>query len=206
MNIPKFFQPLDENGSRQRLNTKFIEIIEGQPFDLSVSGTRGIIKVQDQLYKVEGAPCMIAEGCRCDSKIIKTSEKELKAETVKRKEYDALYSKASRAIDDRLAATIKNPHVQYSAYQTKDDIPIDNLDSVAIEGKVRFVHRDDYHWGNGSTYKSEIVENPTWLQVCALADAMIKETEDFHHVFLEDIEITETDSEGVKICRFGMGS
>jgi hypothetical protein len=97
--------------------------------------------------------------------------------------------------------------VSYSAYDSDErDVPIDNLDEVAIEG-------DAVLWGDGYTdkrYRSKVVKNPTWLALCVLANAMIKRTGDHHHVFLEgvhlDEEATAKRHDGVKIYRFSMGS
>jgi hypothetical protein len=52
--------------------------------------------------------------------------------------------------------------VKYFAYEKNSKgHPVDNLDKVAIEGKVQFVFDISYAW-NVKPYKSGIVENPTW--------------------------------------------
>jgi hypothetical protein len=50
-----------------------------------------------------------------------------------------------------------------------------------------------------------VIENPTWAQVCDLADDMIKTTGDFHHVFLEGVRILSVQDE-ITTVDFCMGS
>ena len=97
----------------------------------------------------------------------------------------------------------------YSAYPTDPDV--DNLDEIAVTGKVQFVSEAEDFFGNIKTradYKSEVVENPTWLDVCLLANDMINQTGDNHHIFLECVDpvIDPNDPDGVKLYTFGMGS
>ena len=123
------------------------------------------------------------------------------------------YTELSERIDARVAQACKDAghkkvRVDYSAYKTdKDDMPIDNLDQVAVEGKVILVgHADDFFGGSKSKdYRSDILENPTWLQVAVCANKMIKRTRDTHHCFLEGLtRIGEED--GIQVYEFFMGS
>jgi hypothetical protein len=70
--------------------------------------------------------------------------------------------------------------VHYSAYEDDvNDMPIDNLDEIAAHGACQFKH---------FTGKlSDIVINPTWLQVAIFANESIEASGDYHHVFLEQI-------------------
>ncbi len=111
------------------------------------------------------------------------------------------YSEAARKIDKRVDDYISSVseteiRVSYSAYKTIDDIPIDNLDEVAVEGKCFFV---------GHNYESKVVKSPTWLDVCVFANNYIQASSDFHHIFLEDVEVSE-EIDGVKKVEFWMGS
>ena len=108
----------------------------------------------------------------------------------------------------------------YSAWDTiqvsENEIQYyDNIDDVAVTGRVQF--RTDFEDFFGSTplgerknYVSEVVEDPTWLDLALLANDMINCTGDNHHVFLEGIEKTGqffTEEEGfVIIYEFIMGS
>ena len=95
--------------------------------------------------------------------------------------------------------------VTYSAYKSDDDgIPIDNLDEVPVQGRVKFVAEPD-SWST-ERYESSVVESPTWLEITLIADDMIKTIEDFHHIFLENIRHTKTELDGTKIYCFIMGS
>lgn len=98
--------------------------------------------------------------------------------------------------------------VDYSAYELdKNDLAIDNLDEVAVEGKVRFRAGRDKFWGGKASqdWESPVLENPTWLDLCVHANAMILATNDHHHCFLEGVEITGQDGD-VKLAEFSMGS
>jgi hypothetical protein len=107
-------------------------------------------------------------------------------------------------IDNRVVEFIKSksgmldPAVSYSAYRSdQNDIPIDNLDEIAICGKCIIVE---------DIYQSPVVENPTWLDLCLLAEYMIRETEDYHHIFLEGVCKSDQEIDGVPVYKFCMGS
>jgi hypothetical protein len=124
------------------------------------------------------------------------------------------WDKAFNAIEERVDAAYQNRFnnkpseplsVTYSAYKSDDnDIPIDNLDEVPVEGRVKFVAEPD-SWST-KRYESSVVESPTWLDIALLADDMIKTIEDFHHVFLEAIRHVKTEADGTRIYHFTMGS
>jgi hypothetical protein len=120
------------------------------------------------------------------------------------------YTLASDKIYDRVEEHCKKEGekvaVYYSAYEVVDDVPVDNLDDVPIKGKIKFVQNHDEFWGKGKHYVSEVVESPTWLDICVLADEMIKATGDFHHHFLEGVGVVEKEPDGTQICEFFMGS
>jgi hypothetical protein len=64
----------------------------------------------------------------------------------------------------------------------------DNLDEVAAKGKVVLIRkRSDYFGGDqAQDYRSEVLKNPTWLQVAVCANASVPVTRDFHHLYLND--------------------
>jgi len=99
-------------------------------------------------------------------------------------------------------------YVDYSAYESDDnDVPIDNLDEVAVAGKVQLRQPADNFWGGQKArdYESPVLESPTWLEVCRYADDMIRRTRDTHHCFLEGLDL-EGETNGIKIYSFSMGS
>lgn len=119
-----------------------------------------------------------------------------------------------RQIDDKIRAALeaaghKRELVTYSAYKSDaEDCPIDNLDQVAVQGRCVLVAAADDYWGGSRSkpYRSPVLENPTWLQVCVCANAMIRRTRDQHHVFLEGLVKLKKPIKGVPAYRFSMGS
>lgn len=91
------------------------------------------------------------------------------------------------------AALGEECEVYYSAYESDEDGLIrDNLDDIAVEGCVRFTY--DGGFGDRS-FRSPVLQSPTWLQVCGIAEEAIRISGDHHHVFLEGIGFT-TQEEG----------
>ncbi len=93
----------------------------------------------------------------------------------------------------------------------ENDEPIDNLDKVAVKGRVRLLcaHEPFYGGPKGKDYRSDVLENPTWLQVAVHADEMIRVTNDHHHVFLEGLDKLPKKQQteaGVTLYEFCMGS
>ena len=90
-----------------------------------------------------------------------------------------------------IAATLpegKKLHLFYSAYNTDDNgDPINNLADVAINGKVILTQSHDSFWGEGKPYQSDVIENPTWLDLAVLANDMIEVAGDYHHIFFENV-------------------
>ena len=145
-----------------------------------------------------------ADATFCDSPAATAQAEETPPPAVS----DSAYSARLREIHARIAAALgdEKPVVFYSAYKSDEHrLPIDNLDSIAIEGKVKFLAPADDFWGDGKAYESEVVESPTWLTVAVLANAMIRTTCDYHHQFLETVYAV-TEESGVTIAHFGMGS
>ena len=119
------------------------------------------------------------------------------------------YSKRIGAIHAKIEEALGDDEriVYYSAYRSDSkDLPINNLNRVAVKGKVVFVAEHNDFWGEGESYESEVVENPTWLQVAVLANAMMKTTGDLHHSFLEGIYRKKVRDDGVTVCRIATGS
>lgn len=99
-------------------------------------------------------------------------------------------------------------YVIYSAYKSdKDGEPIDNLNEIAVKGKVILVGEADDFWGGkkAKDFRSKVLENPTWLIVAIHANATIKKTRDLHHVFLEGMDKKGKDGKAT-VYEFCMGS
>lgn len=101
--------------------------------------------------------------------------------------------------------------ISFSAYEDYQN----NLDEVAIEGRVMMKTEHQSFFGgmaeeNRKDYESEVLENPTWLDLCLCANDMINLTGDNHHIFLEAVhktgQFTLDDKSFVLIYDFSMGS
>ena len=82
-------------------------------------------------------------------------------------------------------------HVIYSAYEL-DAIgrPIDNLDQTAIDGAECHIFYD-LGWvqdeNGGMPFKGVVLNNPTWMELCVVANDAIEVTGDKHHVYFESV-------------------
>lgn len=74
------------------------------------------------------------------------------------------------------------------------------MDEVAVNGKVKFIECLSH-----KSWAGEVLENPTWLDICGEAQKMIDYTGDRHHIFIEGITLVG-EYEGVQIRDFSMGS
>lgn len=102
----------------------------------------------------------------------------------------------------------KKVRVCYSVYESdKDDVPIDNLDEVAVKGKVVLIASADEFWGGkkAKDYTSDVLVDPTWLEVAVCANKMIVKVRDTHHCFLEDLHLERKEGD-ITFYSFSMGS
>lgn len=79
-------------------------------------------------------------------------------------------------------------HVVFSAY---NELPGDNLDEMAFGGRGIVVCKAEEFWGGpeGEEFFSGILTNPTWLDLCVVAERQIRTTNDKHHVYLEAVSV-----------------
>ena len=66
-----------------------------------------------------------------------------------------------------------------------------SLDDIPFHGTFRIYNAGDDFFGNGMPYRSKELSSPTWLELCIVADEMIKVTNDTHHIFLEDLRMKD---------------
>ncbi|MEO1529473.1 MAG: hypothetical protein AAFX06_28965 [Planctomycetota bacterium] len=96
------------------------------------------------------------------------------------------------AINRRVRARVGDKtKVRFSAYSVfPRRVLVDNLDEIAIKGSVVVVAEADPHWGgpDSKSFKSELLSDPTWLDLCETLDRQIAATRDQQHVFLEGVE------------------
>lgn len=134
-------------------------------------------------------------------------EKAIREESVRR--VNKIYERVKKYIKKMNKRT--KIYVHFSAYEYEDeeqDLPIvGTLDVVPIQGNVVVFDHD-------SGYISPVMENPSWLQLCHIANEQIQYSDDHHHVFLESIDVEKRVPKairnrcpgGVTFCTFGMGS
>ena len=74
---------------------------------------------------------------------------------------------------------------------------IDNLESVAFRGAAIVVADANPDWGGEKSepFQSELLKDPTWLDLCEVLEQQTKKTRDVHHVFLEGVEKVGTAQE-----------
>jgi len=118
------------------------------------------------------------------------------------------YAFASDAIQNRIKARVgRKCFVVFSVYQLDaDKVPIDNLDNVPITGKVIIRgKRDRIHSGQTSKdYESPIMDGPTWLDLCVIANEQMATTRDRHHRYLEHVEVVGNMG-NIQIAAFCLG-
>ena len=118
------------------------------------------------------------------------------------------FEKKSEEIDKRVRDFIgKDCHLSYSAYEYDDkDNPIDNLDEFVAEGYCVFIRT---LWGD-IPFISDIIEDPTWLDVCKIANdsiLYINPRGRIDHIYLESAnKVGALDHGRIKIFEMHFGS
>jgi len=78
-----------------------------------------------------------------------------------------------------------------------------------VHGRLIIRHEGDAFFGTGKAWQSRVMSSPTWIQLHKQAQNMLEATGDWHHMFLEGIQVIGTEQvkgETVQVCRFLMGS
>jgi hypothetical protein len=116
------------------------------------------------------------------------------------------YERIERRVAERIGRR-QEIAVRYAAYQDDaEGLPVDNLDEVAYSGFIRFRDEGSDYWAWRSVpWESEVLEDPTWLDLCVVANDKILRGGDRHHVFLEGIRLGEV-IKGVMQAELQMGS
>lgn len=102
---------------------------------------------------------------------------------------------------------IYSVHVKGTPTVVKNEIEYTKRNVVAFQGKVRVVaHRDEFFGGDESrSFKSRVLESPTWGSLFRVFKSQIKATRDYHHAFLEGARVVRQDGD-VKIVELLLGS
>jgi hypothetical protein len=117
-----------------------------------------------------------------------------------------VYERIERRVAERIGHR-QEVGVRYAAYpDDAEGLPIDNLDEVAYSGFIRFRDEgsDSLAW-RSVPWESAVLEDPTWLDLCVVANDKILRGGDRHHVFLEGISLGEI-ADGVMQAQLRMGS
>jgi len=97
---------------------------------------------------------------------------------------------------------------KYEYYNTNNNKNIKimkyNLNKIPIEGNILIIDHGHNISGNGKPYASKILESPTWLDICKIANDLIIATGTYSFKYLHDICVVQ-DLGNIKICRLGMG-
>jgi hypothetical protein len=119
---------------------------------------------------------------------------------------DKAHAAAFDAIQSRVRAHVNQKcFVVFSGYKCdQDNVPIDNLDEVPISGNVKIrASRERLASGNPKKdYESEVIQNPTWLDLCAIANAHLVQRVHRREIYLESANVvgTEGDVKIVEMC------
>lgn len=84
----------------------------------------------------------------------------------------------------------KKVYITYSAYnEDVNGIPINNLNDIAVNGKVILIVKSTSFFGGPKSrpYVSDVLTDPTWLDVCIQANASVRYTRDRSHIFVESL-------------------
>ena len=119
---------------------------------------------------------------------------------------DKAHAAAFDAIQSRVRARVDQKcFVVFAAYKCdQDHLPIDNLDEVPISGNVKIRARG-HRLPSGNPkkdYESAVLRNPTWLDLCAIANAHLVQRIRRRQMYLESAKVvgTEGDVQIVEIC------
>jgi hypothetical protein len=101
------------------------------------------------------------------------------------------YASACDAIQNRVKHRIgRNCVVVFHAYKLNADrLPIDNLDEVPVSGKLLIRSGRRRRAAQSIEFESPVVENPSWLELCVIANNQLIATRDRKHRYLEQIDV-----------------
>jgi len=124
------------------------------------------------------------------------------------KEHMNKYKEACDKMDAKITEKIDGEvYVFYSVYKTdEEDLPVDNLDEVAFEGKVAVICNWPSILSPKEILVSDILRDPTWLDLTVISNYFIEKTGDYHHRFFEGYHIVGETHSRVSLIEFHMGS
>jgi hypothetical protein len=94
----------------------------------------------------------------------------------------------------------------YSVFIENDEYAA--LDSIAFKGKCCFIiEANKFFGGNESaSYVSDVFESPNWGQVFIESMKAQQSTLNFHHCYLEGLNVVSQHDSGITFLSFSLGS
>ncbi len=91
-----------------------------------------------------------------------------------------------------------------------DNLLVKVKNDVVLKGKVKIIqdyneYRDSSAFKSGRDYESDIVEDPTWLDLMVVANEMIEITKDTTHINVTGIELVQ-EIDDIKLCRLTLSA
>jgi hypothetical protein len=124
-------------------------------------------------------------------------------------DFNKAYAFAFDGIQGRIKARAgRNCLVVFSAYGLDaDKVPIDNLDDVPVPGKLIIRGKRDPNHGTyrSKDYESPIMDGPTWLDLCVIANDQMVTTRNRDHRYLEHVEVVGNMGD-IQIAAFCLGA
>jgi hypothetical protein len=107
---------------------------------------------------------------------------------------DEAHQAAWEAREDALQARVREAladqgevRVRFSAYEEDaDGLPVDNLDQRAHAGQIQIVETDQR---DGERFESDVLTDPTWLDVLRVANRVILALDYQDHIYLEGLQV-----------------
>ena len=120
-----------------------------------------------------------------------TDDEEIEAADCVKGEYGA-WRDADLIIQEQVSHLA---NVVYSAYKLdKNGHPKDNLSEVAVHGEATILWDHAWVQEGQKAFKPTVIVNPTWYDLCGVANSAINLTGDDHHIYFEGISWDEQQS------------
>lgn len=144
-------------------------------------------------------PCVRQPEQLLKQRVVSLYDDRLEAQAEKK------YDGAIKAMQKRVKAAIgEKCYVQFAAFEEDDaGLPTDNLDEVCWQGRCRVVRQET---ADEPGFESELLIDPTWLQLAQVANAMIMATnKETDHTFLESVSVVSQEGDVTRL-ELTMGS
>jgi hypothetical protein len=107
--------------------------------------------------------------------------------------YQQIMDQIDSRVLEAVEASGESQSVVYSAYEEDEwGNPINNLDEIPVEGKIKFVDKE-------KTFESEVLDSPTWLEITVVANKMVNKTSDYQNRHFYDFDVFKVERNDGKI-------